>query len=382
VFGRVQATAGRGKTSEWTLTDEQDYEKLDLDISQVMKHASRMCSLRKKHKTPWAKSLSTSTHAIRYWSTRVDRKGIHSQDDGVLDYYFSQSDVNGTVSYMPLSIRYCIRQANNSRRKFKDVLKDAKSNGSFYELEVATAGAEKRFPHLTEDNDSCAIEREDRIQQELKSRENKWTSQKTFRKLGRQIRGHVNPNSAKKSSLSKVTVPETDGTWSQIIGKDDLEDHLIQRNIKQFSLAGETPFGYSPIGKELGHTGDSEMADAIHEETLEHEALRYASINAIVKQLRKHPVLEKVLEPAVTENDFKSAFNCVPEKTASSFSGRGVEHYKACAEGSDDGIEDLLSTVHADMMSVPLYAGFCHQDGNTLLMLCSRKYRVCRDWTS
>jgi hypothetical protein len=42
VFGRVQAISGRGKSSEWTLTDEQEYEKLDLDISQVMKHASRM----------------------------------------------------------------------------------------------------------------------------------------------------------------------------------------------------------------------------------------------------------------------------------------------------------------------------------------------------
>jgi hypothetical protein len=104
VFGRVQAIAGRGKTNEWTVTDEQDYEKLDLDISQVMKHASRMCTLRKTHKTPWAKSLSTATHAIRYWSTRVDRKGIHSQDDEVLDYYFSQSDVNGTVAERPLSI--------------------------------------------------------------------------------------------------------------------------------------------------------------------------------------------------------------------------------------------------------------------------------------
>jgi hypothetical protein len=94
------------------------------------------------------------------------------------------------------------------------VLKDAKTNGSFYELEVATARVEKRFSHLTEDDDSCAIEREYRIQQELKSRENKRTSQKIFRKLGRQIRGHVKPNSAKKPSLSKVTVLETDGTWS------------------------------------------------------------------------------------------------------------------------------------------------------------------------
>jgi hypothetical protein len=37
VFCRVKAIAGRGKSSEWTLIDEQDYEKLDLDISQVMK---------------------------------------------------------------------------------------------------------------------------------------------------------------------------------------------------------------------------------------------------------------------------------------------------------------------------------------------------------
>jgi hypothetical protein len=61
VFGRVQAIAGRGKTSEWTLTDEQDYENLDLDISQVMKHASRMCSLGNTDKTLWANSLSTAT---------------------------------------------------------------------------------------------------------------------------------------------------------------------------------------------------------------------------------------------------------------------------------------------------------------------------------
>jgi hypothetical protein len=210
--------------------------------------------------------------------------------------------VNGTVADRTISIRECIHQTNNARRKLKDVLNEAKTNYSFYELEVAIARVEKRFPHLTEDDESCAIEREDRIQHEMKSRENKWTSQKIFRKLGRQIRGQVKPNSA---SLSKVTIPETDGTWTQIIGKDDLEDHLIQRNVEQFLLSGETPFGYSTLGKELGHTGDSEMADAIHEGTLEHEALSDAAINSVVKQLRKHPALDKVLKPVVTEEDFK-----------------------------------------------------------------------------
>jgi hypothetical protein len=151
LFCRVKAIAGRGKSSEWTLIDEQDYEKLDMDISQGMKHAARMCSLRKKHNTPWAKSLSTSTNAIRYWTTRIARKGIHRQDDGGLDYYLKQLYVNGTVAHRTLSIRECVHQANNARRKFKDVLNEAKTNGSFFELEVATARVEKRFPHLTED---------------------------------------------------------------------------------------------------------------------------------------------------------------------------------------------------------------------------------------
>jgi hypothetical protein len=61
----------------------------------------------------------------------------------------------------------------------------------------------------------------------------------------------------------------------------------------------------------------------------------------------------------VTPQDFKSAFKCMPEKTMSSLSGRGVHHYKACAERSDDGLADIEVEVHAAMMTVPLDAGLC-----------------------
>jgi hypothetical protein len=37
---------------------------------------------------------------------------------------------------------------------------------------------------------------------------------------------------------------------------------------------------------------------------------------AIVEQLCKHPSIDKILKPVVTPEDFKSAFKCVPEKTA------------------------------------------------------------------
>jgi hypothetical protein len=86
-----------------------------------------------------------------------------------------------------MTITACIHQLNNARRQLKDVLKEAANSGEFYEVEVATARVEKKFPHLTEDNVICAIEREEQIELEVKARENRRKTQGSFRKLGRQI---------------------------------------------------------------------------------------------------------------------------------------------------------------------------------------------------
>jgi hypothetical protein len=101
------------------------------------------------------------------------------------------------------------------------------------------------------------------------------------------------------------------------------------------------------------------MAQDIYGGTLEHDALSDGATHVIIEKLRKHPATDKILEPVVTPEDFKYAFKGVPEKTASSFSGRGVHHYKACAEGSDNGLTDIQVEGHASMMTIPLDAGFC-----------------------
>jgi hypothetical protein len=97
---------------------------------------------------------------------------------------------------------------------------------------------------LTEDNVVCAIERDEKIELEVKALENRRNTQGSFRKLGRQIRGHVKPNSNKKSSLTRVSVPDDgpEGLWQQIIGKDELEYHLIKINVDFFSHDGANPF--------------------------------------------------------------------------------------------------------------------------------------------
>jgi hypothetical protein len=117
------------------------------------------------------------------------------------------------------------------------------------------------------------------------------------------------------------------------------------------------PFGYTTLGEELGNTGDTPMADDIYNGTLEHRSLTDHAIKAIVKQLRKHPLLTKMIYPVVTAYDFISCFGCAAEKTSSSPSCRHVGHYLACIDLKDE-LTVLLALVHAEMMSIPLAEGF------------------------
>jgi hypothetical protein len=66
------------------------------------------------------------------------------------------------------------------------------------------------------------------------------------------------------------------------------------------------------LGKELGHTGNSQMAHSIFEGILKNAALGDSAIHAIVEKLRKHTAIDNLLKPVVTPADLKSAFKCVP----------------------------------------------------------------------
>jgi hypothetical protein len=117
--------------------------------------------------------------------------------------------------------------------------------------------------------------------------------------------------------------------------------------------AGDTPLGYTALENELAHTGNNPMDDAINTVTLEHRSLTDRAIKAIVTQLRKHPILTKMIKPVVTTEDFITCFGFVAEKTSSSPSGRHVGQYIACVDLQDI-LSILLAAVHAAMMSITL----------------------------
>jgi hypothetical protein len=197
------------------------------------------------------------------------------------------------------------------------------------------------------------------VQKEIKSRENRRTAKRSWKNVGSQIRGHLEPHTLHKSKITAVEIRGADtGSWSRIDTKEQVEELLINRNIEQFSHAGDTPFGYTTRGQELGHTGDTPMADAIYNSTLEHRSLTEYAIKVIAKQLRKDPLLTKMIDPVVTIEDFVSCFGCVAEKTSSSPSGRHAGHYLVCIDLKDE-LSVLIASVHAAMISIPLAEVFC-----------------------
>jgi hypothetical protein len=168
-----------------------------------MHHAKKLCKRQKQHLTPWANSVWQGTDAIRYWDVRIRSGGGRHLHDDVLNYYLTWSDVDTTLD-IDLPLVTCTREAVNARAKFKDTIKLVKENGTQYKTEVATDRVERKFPHLVEGNIIMTLEREAKIQKELELLENKRVTQGSFKNIGRQIRGHTNPSSLKKTSLMRL----------------------------------------------------------------------------------------------------------------------------------------------------------------------------------
>jgi hypothetical protein len=75
---------------------------------------------------------------------------------------------------------------------------------------------------LADGNSVLSLEREEHILKEIKRRENKRVTARSFKKMGRQIRGHVKPSSLKKTSLKRLEVRDATGIWKQIQGKESI----------------------------------------------------------------------------------------------------------------------------------------------------------------
>jgi hypothetical protein len=161
VFRRIKEQSESSKSGEWNRSQESTYEALDRDTTRAMLHAESVCLLKQKHNTPWSPAIGRATSSIRYWDLRIKR--------GVWE---------------------CIHQINNARSKLKDVANTAIELRTQFEVDLAMAVVEDKRPEFRSWDIFMACDKDVLVQKELKSRENRRTSKRSWQKLGRQIRGH------------------------------------------------------------------------------------------------------------------------------------------------------------------------------------------------
>jgi hypothetical protein len=87
-----------------------------------------------------------------------------------------------------------------------------------YEAQLATAIVEQKYPHLCEGNDHDPLEKENLATKVLKTSENRKTAKRSWKKLGRHIRGVLKPETLERIILVKIGVPNGDG-WRSVEDK-------------------------------------------------------------------------------------------------------------------------------------------------------------------
>jgi hypothetical protein len=118
----------------------------------------------------------------------IDRKGERNSRYLVLNFYLSKSDVDRDAHDKPLFIQECIKQFNFSRQKLKYVVANAREYSGQYEVGIAEAIVEKRNPRFKEGGIFDPVEKEIYVEREVKTCENRRMAQRSWRRMGRQIR--------------------------------------------------------------------------------------------------------------------------------------------------------------------------------------------------
>jgi hypothetical protein len=66
------------------------------------------------------------------------------------------------------------------------------------------------------------VDKENLVEKVLKTRENRKTAKRSWKKLGRQIRGIIKSETLKRSRLTKIEIPDGDG-WRKVKDKEIME---------------------------------------------------------------------------------------------------------------------------------------------------------------
>jgi hypothetical protein len=122
-------------------------------------------------------------------------------------------------------------------------------------------------------------------------------------------------------------------------------------NRQQYHQAHNTPFGSGPLAEQIGGSGDTTIAiDLLKGKIPPPTSTQLPETHRILQTLaRDYPYTE--IKLSITQQEFCDTYKIAKEGTSSSPSGCHIGHYKAAIK------DPTLSTLHANMMSIPFQVG-------------------------
>jgi hypothetical protein len=130
-------------------------------------------------------------NAIRYWDVHIKQKGDHNPMLGMLNYYLSLLDVEVDCHDKALPLEECIKQINQVRQRLKYVVANAKEQITQYEVLLVTAITEHKQPRFCEGNDHDSVGNETLVAKVLKTRENRKTEKRSWKKIRQPITRNI-----------------------------------------------------------------------------------------------------------------------------------------------------------------------------------------------
>jgi hypothetical protein len=217
---------------------------------------------------------------------------------------------------------------------------------------------------------------------ELKKRERR-------RRMYRQIGGVLQPESLNRGGLARIYIPASSqdpypggpdpktwkGEWSTITYPEEIARHTCAANSRQYHQAVNTPFASDPLAGYFDPAPNSAGTNRILQGELPPDSildqLQPETVLLLQQMKKQQPLPPQAIKVVITKEEFISCYNAVQEKTSSSPSGRHVGHYKAAAKS------DLLSDMHARMMSIPFAAGFSPKRWHKVIDIMLEKDAGC-----
>jgi hypothetical protein len=255
----------------------------------------------------------------------------------------------------PISIEICLRRIKTARFCIKHEITRQINANEQYQHDLATNIIDRQYRHLSHEHSlSEKLEQEDLINNKLRYMLESRARRNLCTMLKFDIKGFIDPYSIARNALARVDATE-DGRITPLTAKVEIEDHFLTRNPHAHWASGTTRFGHTALGRAIGPTGDSPLANSILGGFFSHPNL---AVSAFTQQLRRRNHCPDIPAARVTEKQLSRAFSGLREKSATSPYGLYNAQCMCIAAKKSDLTSNPIRKIQVNLVVLPLAHGF------------------------